>query len=177
MVQSHEFGSISTVLAGSCRHNSCCSSRKQYRWAMSQQEDHKLCAYRTPPEIVEPSRLWSHFDRGAVTIVEPIVEPSRSWSHYHDRGAVTIVEPLSRSWSRHDRGAIVIIFYRSTIMLIVPIGFLFHGACWGAIAFPNSGRKSSMFHTGPLAVEIVLDLHGSHENFQSQWTISFVGRE
>ena len=90
-------------------------------------------------------------DRGAVTIVEP----SRSWSHCHDRGAIVIF--LMNRQSIDDR-----------VDRKITIGCLFHGACWGAISLPNSGMKSSVFHAGPLAVEIVLDLHGSHENFHSR---------
>ena len=80
-------GSISTVLAGGCRHNSCCSSRKQYQWVMSQQEDHKLCTYQT--------HTHHHMESEPIVTIAPIVEQQR---------CAPIVS-IPRSWSRHDRGA------------------------------------------------------------------------
>ena len=76
-------------------------------------------------------------------------------------------------WQMHGNISIVImanVFFgmeRTKSDFLIKCGsvfprFLFHGACWGAIELPNSGRKSSVFHAGPLAAEIVLDLHGSH---------------
>ena len=84
----------------------------------------------------------------------------RSWSHCH---FLINRQSIDDRVDRADRE--------------ITIGCLFHGACWGAIALPDSGKKNGMFQVGPLAVEIVLDLHGSHENFQSRWTITIVGRE
>ena len=117
-------------------------------------------------------RSWSN--RGAHHADSTIVEQQRCAPCQEQRCV-----PIPRSWShchfwinRHSIDDRVDRADRK-----ITIGCLFHGACWGAIALPNSGKKSSMFQVGPLAVEIVLDLHGSHENFQSRWTISFAGRE
>ena len=77
----------------------------------------------------------------------------------------------------HRHGERFLTWTKSEFFDPVDRSFLFHGAWWGTIALLDSGTESSMFHSGPLPVGNALGVLGSHEKFQSRWTISTVRRE